>query len=306
VYDVLLQFADLAEGHQDPGCAQQCRDNAKTLQQNLAQHAWDGAWYKRAWFDDGAALGAASNSECRIDSIAQSWSVLSGAATPERAQAAMDSLNTHLIDRRAGLVKLLDPPFDVGEFNPGYIKGYVPGVRENGGQYTHAAIWAIMAFAALGDAERAWELLALINPINHTKTAQDLATYKAEPYVLAADVYGVAPHLGRGGWTWYTGSAGLCYRLILESLLGINRIGNQLHIHPCIPRAWQTYAIDYRFGSTLYNIVVNQSLDASESCASTTRTLKLDAELQTQGYIVCVDDHQPHRVELMISRSEFE
>ena len=211
-----------------------------------------------------------------------------------------------MIDRSAGLVKLLDPPFDVGELNPGYIKGYVPGVRENGGQYTHAAVWAIMAFAALGDAERAWELLGLINPLNHTQTAQDLATYKAEPYVLAADVYGVAPHLGRGGWTWYTGSAGLCYRLILESLLGINRKGDQLHIHPCIPRAWQTYAIDYCFGSTLYKIVVTQSVDESRPKVTQTITLKLDGETQTAGYVVCVDDQQRHHIELLISQAELE
>ncbi len=306
LYDVLLQFAALAEDYKDPSFAQHCRENAKTLQQNLEQHAWDGAWYKRAWFDDGAALGTASNSECRIDSIAQSWSVLSQAATPERAQTAMDSLNKHLIDRSAGLVKLLDPPFDVGELNPGYIKGYVPGVRENGGQYTHAAVWTIMAFAALGDAERAWELLGLINPLNHTQTAQGLATYKAEPYVLAADVYGVAPHLGRGGWTWYTGSAGLCYRLILESLLGINRKGDQLHIHPCIPRAWQTYAIDYCFGSTLYKIVVTQSVDESRPKVTQTITLKLDGETQTAGYVVCVDDQQRHHIELLISQAELE
>ncbi|MBN2886873.1 MAG: cyclic beta 1-2 glucan synthetase, partial [Chromatiaceae bacterium] len=220
LFDVLKRFAELAEQRGDAPFAEQCEQDAERLRLSLEQHGWDGDWYRRAYFDDGTPLGSASSPECRIDSIAQSWSVLSGAADPARAHQAMAALDTHLVRRADGLIQLLDPPFDQSALEPGYIKGYVPGVRENGGQYTHAAIWATMAFARLGDRTRAWELFDLINPINHGRSPDGIATYKVEPYVVAADVYGVAPHVGRGGWTWYTGSAGWMYRLILEDLLG--------------------------------------------------------------------------------------
>jgi cyclic beta-1,2-glucan synthetase len=223
LHEVLTQFAVLAGQRGDLPFAERCEAEAARLRQNLEQHGWDGDWYRRAYFDDGTPLGSTSSPECRIDSIAQSWSVLSGVAAPERARQAMAALDTHLVRRDAGLIQLLDPPFDRSALEPGYIKGYVPGVRENGGQYTHAAIWAVMAFARLGERTRAWELFDMINPINHGRTAADIATYKVEPYVIAADVYGVSPHVGRGGWTWYTGSAGWMYRLILESLLGLHR-----------------------------------------------------------------------------------
>src|SRR5512139_3594532 len=187
----------------------------------IEQNGWDGEWYRRAYFDDGSPLGSAANAECQIDSISQSWAVLSGAAAPERATQAMDNVSRRLVRDGDRLIQLLDPPFDKSDLDPGYIKGYVPGVRENGGQYTHAAIWTVMAFAALGDNQRAWELLTMINPANHGKSAADVAIYKVEPYVVAADVYAVSPHAGRGGWSWYTGSAGWMYRLIVESLLGL-------------------------------------------------------------------------------------
>jgi len=296
LYDMLNQFTDLATAYKDTLFASRCRTEAMTLQQNLEQHAWDVSWYKRAWFDDGAELGTRNNSECAIDSIAQSWAVLSGAANAERSKLAMDAVNTHLVNRHAGLIQLLNPPFDKGDLNPGYIKGYVPGVRENGGQYTHAAIWSIMAFAALGDAERAWELLALINPINHTQSAQQLNIYKAEPYVIAADVYGVAPHMGRGGWTWYTGSAGLCYRLIIESLLGIKRTGNQLSIEPCIPKAWTTYAMDYHLGKTIYHILVNQHHYEGHGKTAQKQVWILDGKSQSEEYLSCMDDGKDHQV----------
>ncbi len=290
LYDVLIKFADLATLYKDSAYVEFCEKEAFQLRRNIEMHAWDGAWYKRAWFDDGAALGTASNSECAIDSISQSWSVLSGAGSDEHSQIAMESLDKNLVRRDHGLIQLLNPPFDKSPMNPGYIKGYVPGVRENGGQYTHAAVWAIMAFAALGDSKRAWELLALINPVNHTDTDEALRTYKAEPYVVTADVYGVAPHIGRGGWSWYTGSAGLCYRLIIESLLGITRAGNQLHINPCIPQDWSSYKMTYRFGASVYQIVINQTAD--------TKTLKLDGNLLDKDYVDLVDDGQHHQVEL--------
>ncbi|HOY21713.1 MAG TPA: glucoamylase family protein [Cellvibrio sp.] len=291
LYDVLIKFAALAHTYNDDAYVEFCLKEANQLKRNLEQHAWDGAWYKRAWFDDGTALGTSTNAECAIDSISQSWSVLSGAGSAERSQQAMNSVDQHLVKRENGIIQLLDPPFDTAPMNPGYIKGYVPGVRENGGQYTHAAVWTIMAFAALGDSKRVWELLTLINPLNHTKTAEELAIYRAEPYVVAADVYGVAPHIGRGGWSWYTGSAGLFYRLIIESLLGITRAGNQLHIKPCIPTDWPSYAINYRAGETLYRIEITQHENAKNE-------LRLDGVLQAENSFGIVEDGMEHLVEM--------
>jgi cyclic beta-1,2-glucan synthetase len=202
------------------------RAAATTLRENINEQAWDGAWYRRAYFDDGTPLGSATNDECRIDSIAQSWSVLSGAGEPEKIKSAMASADQYLVNKEAGIVQLFDPPFDKSTLNPGYIKGYVPGVRENGGQYTHAAIWLVMAFAAMGNTEKAWELIQLINPINHGADAETVNAYKVEPYVIAADVYGVPLHKGKGGWTWYTGSAGWMYQLIIDSFIGLRKEGN--------------------------------------------------------------------------------
>lgn len=257
LHEVLRQFVPVALMQNDAAFAQHCTEQAAALRKSLEEHGWDGAWYRRAYFDDGTPLGSASNQECRIDSIAQSWSVLSGAASAERQRSAMDALERHLLRRDPGLVQLLDPPFDKSSLDPGYIKGYVPGVRENGGQYTHAAVWASMAFAHLGDSARAWELLRLINPVGHS-SAQAIARYKVEPYVVSADVYGMAPHAGRGGWSWYTGAAGWMYRLIIESLLGLQRSADSLRLQPLLPADWPGFSLDYRFGSTLYRIEVLQ------------------------------------------------
>ncbi|MBD9425061.1 cyclic beta 1-2 glucan synthetase [Pseudomonas sp. PDM15] len=290
LYEVLQQFSATALTRGDAAFAQRCMEQTALLRSSLEEHGWDGAWYRRAYFDDGTPLGSASNEECRIDSIAQSWSVLSGAAAPERQRSAMDALEKHLLRRDLGLVQLLDPPFDKGALDPGYIKGYVPGVRENGGQYTHAAVWASMAFAGLGDSVRAWELLRLINPVNHGN-ATTIEQYKVEPYVLSADVYGVAPHAGRGGWSWYTGAAGWMYRLIVESLLGLQRNASSLHLQPVLPADWPGFSLDYRFGTTLYRITVVQQADVVPS-------LYLDGVLL--GGIECplVDDGHEHHVEL--------
>ena len=290
--EVLNSFAELATRYGDPVFAERCRSEAEQLRQNLAKHAWDGAWYRRAWFDDGTPLGSSSNDECTIDSIAQSWSVLSGSGDAERTHLAMDSMDKHLVRRDRGLVQLLDPPFDKSAMNPGYIKGYVPGVRENGGQYTHAAVWAAMAFARLGDSRRAWELLALINPVNHGRSAQAIATYKTEPYVVAADVYAMPPHTGRGGWTWYTGSAGWLYRLIVESLLGLRREGDRLHIAPCLPEEWKMYSLSYRYRDTTYRITVVQN--GANSGAT------LDGVEQGDQGIPLVDDRRTHLVEVTV------
>lgn len=258
LFDILNRFKKIAALKKDTAFVQRCEEEARKLKQNINTHAWDGKWYMRAYFDDGSPLGSHLNSECRIDAIAQSWSVLSEAGEPDRIQTAMQSANHYLINHEKGLIQLLEPPFDNADMDPGYIKGYVPGVRENGGQYTHAAIWMVMAFAKLNDRERTAELLNLINPINHSKTPEDAAHYKAEPYVMAADVYGVAPHTGRGGWTWYTGSAGWMYQLVTESFLGIRREGNTLVIEPRVPADWNSFTVNYTLNENRYTIVVTQ------------------------------------------------
>jgi cellobiose phosphorylase len=256
--EVLRQFAAVARLHGDEAFATECLAQQVRLQANLEAHGWDGGWYRRAYFDDGTPLGSASNAECSIDSISQSWAVLSGAADPARARTAMGALHERLVRPKDGLVQLLDPPFSTSSLNPGYIRGYVPGVRENGGQYTHAALWAAMAYAAQGDAERAWEVMNLINPVNHGRSPDQVAMYKVEPYVVAADVYGVAPHTGRGGWSWYTGSAGWMYRLIVESLLGLRLEEDKLHLAPCLPADWPGFTVHYRYRETTHHIVVKQ------------------------------------------------
>ncbi|MBT2746494.1 MULTISPECIES: glucoamylase family protein [unclassified Lysobacter] len=295
LFDALNRFGPIARARGDEAFADYCAQSAQQLRENLQAQAWDGEWYRRAWFDDGTPLGSHESDECRIDSISQSWSVLSGVADPARARQAMDSLDRHLVRRDAGLIQLLDPPFDRTEKDPGYIRGYVPGVRENGGQYTHAAVWAAMAFAELGDGARAWELARMINPIHHSSDAESAARYKVEPYVLAADVYGVAPHVGRGGWTWYTGSAGWMYRLLTESLLGLHREGDRMRIAPCIPADWPEYQLHYRFGDTRYQIRVRQS--PTEGGQGGGR-LSLDEVAQDGLSFALIDDGNLHRVEV--------
>ncbi len=214
------------------------RAHAASVREALDREAWDGQWYRRATFDDGTWLGSKDSEECRINSIAQSWAVLAGGADPARAATAMASLEDHLIRRDDALALLFWPPFDKTPLDPGYIKGYPPGLRENGGQYSHAAMWAVLAFAKLGEGDRAAALFALLNPINHARTPADTSRYKVEPYVVAADVYSVPPHVGRGGWTWYTGSAAWMYRAGVEGILGIRREGASILVDPCIPAAW--------------------------------------------------------------------
>jgi cellobiose phosphorylase len=299
LYDVLIQFAPLARAHRDPALAERCLAQARQLQQNIEEHAWDGQWYRRAYFDNGEPLGSQTNPECQIDSLPQSWSVLSGAGEPERSSQAMNAVDERLVHREAGLIQLFDPPFDKSPLNPGYIKGYMPGVRENGGQYTHGALWTAMAFALLEDNERAWELFALINPIHHSGTPEQIATYKVEPYVVAADVYAVAPHTGRGGWTWYTGSAGWMYRLLLETLLGINLMGNKLRLTPRVPKSWTTYKIHYRYRQTVYHITVSRRAgDSAEA-----NQLFLDGKELAVELLPLVDDRRDHFVELKIRTS---
>ena len=299
LYDVLMRFAEIATLHHDDPFAQRCHDEAVRLQASIEQNGWDGGWYRRAYFDDGTPLGSSTNPECQIDSISQSWAVLSGAGSPQRTAVAMRAVDARLVRRDAKLIQLLDPPFDKSDLNPGYIRGYVPGVRENGGQYTHAAIWTAMAFARLGDAARAWELLGMINPVNHGRTAEDVATYKVEPYVVAADVYAVSPHVGRGGWTWYTGSSGWMYRLILESLLGLRLEVDRLYFAPCVPEDWTTFSLSYRYRKTLFHITVNH-LPAATAQRSTVG-VTLDGISFDGGYVPLVDDGIEHWVALHVA-----
>ncbi|PTN36335.1 glucoamylase family protein [Desulfonatronum sp. SC1] len=295
--EVLSRFTGIARLRGDLVFERQCRNEAARLGQNIERHGWDGAWYLRAFFDDGTPIGSAESPECRIDSIAQSWSVLSGMGDEERSRAAMEAVDKYLVRRDDNLIQLLDPPFDKSALNPGYIKGYVPGVRENGGQYTHAAIWTTMAFAALGDNRRAWELFAMINPINHGNSAEEVKTYKVEPYVVAADVYGVEPHTGRGGWTWYTGSAAWMYRLIMESLLGLRMEANTLTFEPCLPAQWDAFTIRYRFRKTNYRITVRQQRADEDEAA----TVTVDGVVQRELAVALVDDGHDHVVEVVLA-----
>jgi cyclic beta-1,2-glucan synthetase len=298
--DVLTQFAELARRRDDVATGDRYTTNAASLRDNIEKNAWDGEWYRRAYFDDGAPLGSASNEECQIDSLPQSWSVLSGVGTPERSKAAMEAVDRRLVRREDREIHLFDPPFDKSKLNPGYIKGYVPGVRENGGQYTHAAIWTIMAFAEMGDSQRAWELFSMINPINHTSTADKLSVYKVEPYVAAADVYGVAPHTGRGGWTWYTGSAGWMYRLITESLLGLHLEVDKLSVRPLMPENWPWFKIHYRYRDTFYHITIKRN------GGNNLGSIEVDGKLQIEKVLSLVDDRRDHNVEIELSNPESE
>ena len=256
LHTTLLRFAPLAERRGDAERAALWRKHAFALQQAIEREAWDGDWYRRGYFDDGAPLGSVSSDECRIDSVAQSWAVISGGGSAARAARAMSAVNAQLVSRSEGLVQLFTPPFDRTPHDPGYIKAYPPGLRENGGQYTHAAMWCTLAFALLGDGDRAGELFSLINPVNHASTRAAIHRYKVEPYVVCADVYSAPAHIGRGGWTWYTGSAGWMYRTALEGMLGIGVKGGLLRINPCIPRTWAGFEVTYKQGSSRYRIAV--------------------------------------------------
>jgi cellobiose phosphorylase len=295
LYEVLMRFTEVARVHGDLSFAERCQREAAQVRQNIELNGWDGEWYRRAYFDDGSPLGSASNAECQIDSISQSWSVLSGAGDARRSRMAMEAVDKRLVRRDHALIQLLDPPFDKSTLNPGYIKGYVPGVRENGGQYTHGAIWAAMAFAALGDSRRAWELSAMINPVNHARSAEAIATYKVEPYVVAADVYALSPHTGRGGWTWYTGSAGWMYRLIVESLLGLRLEVDKLRFIPCLPADWEAFKLHYRYGETFYHIAVLHTRAGNGEMRVT-----VDGVEQHDKAIPLVDDRQEHYVEVKL------
>jgi cyclic beta-1,2-glucan synthetase len=295
LYTVLTDFAGLCESRGDRARAARYREDARRLAHHL-DRAWDGDWYRRGYYDSGAPLGSVQNDECRIDSVAQTWAVLSGAVPAARAEQAMDAVRTSLVARGPGLVLLLDPPFDRSAQEPGYIKGYPPGVRENGGQYTHAAAWVVMAMTRMGCGDEAAELLHMLNPINHTRTPHDVTRYKLEPYVVAGDVYGRPPHAGRGGWSWYTGSAAWLYRAGLEGLLGFTRRGATFGIAPCVPASWRDFSLSVRMGSTRYEIAVTNP--DGHCCGVSLATL--DGAAVNASAIPIVQDGQVHQVRVRL------
>jgi len=288
----LRRFARLCDARGDTSASAELRSAADAYVAAIEQTSWDGAWYRRAYFDDGSPLGSASSAECKIDSIAQSWSVISGAAQADRAHIAMQSLEQYLVREDSRLIMLLTPPFDKTEHDPGYIKGYLPGVRENGAQYTHAATWTVLARAMLGDGDRAFALFQMLNPLTHSRSAEDVARYKVEPYVVAADVYTAAGHLGRGGWTWYTGSASWLYRVGLEAIVGFTKRGDRLTIDPCIPSAWDGFQLTYTHGQSQYHIAVRNPHHVSRGVAAVT----IDGEAVLDRAVVLVDDGRSHEV----------
>jgi len=292
LHATLTEFGALARARGDVAFAERCRQEQESLVAALEEHGWDGAWYRRGYFDDGTPLGSSSRTECRIDGIAQSWAVLSGAADPERAERAMEALEAHLFMEDEGIVRLFTPPFDVSDPDPGYIRAYPPGVRENGGQYTHGALWSVFAWAALGREDRAGAVLERINPVTHALTPEAAETYRVEPYVVAADVFAEEPHVGRGGWTWYTGSAGWMYRAGLEAILGLKRRGAVLVIEPCLPPEWTRVDVSYRVGGTTYEITVDADCATPRQVAHVT----VDGVDAPDGTVHLVDDGGRHAV----------
>jgi cellobiose phosphorylase len=290
--DVLDRFAIICGQNQDPETATRYQSLAREYAAAIEKYAWDGAWYLRAYYDDGTALGSSQDTECQIDAIAQSWSVLSGSGAPDRNRQAMQSVLERLIRPQDRLSLLLAPPFDASPGNPGYIKDYLPGIRENGGQYTHAATWTAWAFARLGDGKQAGELFNLLNPIFLSDTMEKATHYRVEPYVICADIYSQSPYLGRGGWTWYTGSAAWMYRLGLEAILGFQKMGNTLRIDPVIPPAWDGFEIRFQYGETVYQIEVHNP----EHVAHHVREILLDGQAMNNLSIPLAGDQQAHKV----------
>jgi cyclic beta-1,2-glucan synthetase len=296
LYKTLGEFLEFCDARGESERAEKYREHQSKLKAALEQNAWDGDWYVRAFFDDGTPLGSASNDEGRIDSMAQSWGVISGGADIQRAKQAMIAVDQHLIHREEGLVLLLAPPFDKSEVEPGYIKGYLPGVRENGGQYTHAAIWTLIAFAMLGDGDRAGDLFALLNPINHASTLAGLHRYKVEPYVIAADIYAAAQQKGRGGWTWYSGAASWMYRAGLETILGFRLRGDTLTVDPAIPRIWPGYEVTYQRARTRHHIKVENPHGVSAGILS----VELDGVLLPRNEVPLVADGALHEIRIVL------
>jgi len=295
LHNVLSDFVPLCRGRHEDGRADRYVNEVQRLASQL-ERSWDGEWYRRGYYDDGTPLGSAHNDECSIDSISQSWAVLSGAVPMPFAERAMDAVRTSLVTRESQMLLLLNPPFDHSAQDPGYIKGYPPGVRENGGQYTHAAVWIVMALARLGSGDEAAEFFHMLNPVNHSRTAADVARYKTEPYVMAGDVYARPPHAGRGGWSWYTGSAGWMYRAGIESILGLRRRGNTFTIDPCIPSSWPEYRITWQYQDSRYEITVSNPARRCRGVATAT----LDGVCVDAARMPLVNDGRTHDVRIVL------
>jgi cyclic beta-1,2-glucan synthetase len=293
----LKGVAGIADLRGEEERAARWRSSAASLQTSLEEEAWDGEWYRRAFFDDGTPLGSAENDECQIDSIPQSWAVISGAGDSERVRQAMESVEQRLLRRDDRLMLLLSPPFDQTIRDPGYVKGYLPGVRENGGQYTHGAIWSAVALAMLGEGDKAVDLFKLLSPIHHATDPANLDVYKVEPYAVVADVYSEPPHVGRGGWSWYPGAAGWLYRLGLEWILGFQKRGSTLRIDPCIPKEWQRFEIAYRHGDTLYRITVENPKGV---CRGVSRVGLDGTLLPGEALVPLADDAREHQVHVVL------
>jgi cyclic beta-1,2-glucan synthetase len=299
LYAILGEWAELCTARGDQPRAHRYQAHRVALRAALESAAWDGEWYRRGWYDDGTPLGTAAADECRIDALVQAWAVISGAAAPERAARAMDSADRHLVSERDGIVRLLTPAFDRTANDPGYIKGYLPGVRENGGQYTHAALWVARAFAELGRADRAARVLEMLSPVSHAADPESAARYQVEPYVVAADVYGEPPHVGRGGWTWYTGSAGWMQRVVVETLLGLSvENGDTLVVIPRAPAEWTRYRIQYRppGETTCYRIEVQTPAGDGERLTGAALDGRPVQFVDTQVRVPLVRDGAVHRL----------
>jgi cyclic beta-1,2-glucan synthetase len=294
LYDVLTRFQELAKSKKDTAFADICLKESVQLKKNIELNSWDGNWYLRAFFDDGTPLGSSKNEECKIDSIPQSWSVISGGGDITHSKTGMNAAYQHLVKKDLSVIQLFDPPFNHAVPNPGYIKGYLPGVRENGGQYTHAAVWLIMAAAELEDKQRTYELIQMVNPLNHGSTDTGIKKYKTEPYVIAADVYAVENHQGMGGWTWYTGSAGWMYQLLAESFFGLKRTGNRLTIKPCVPDSWASFDVSYRYLDTDYRLTFERHVSAKEI------NVLLDGIDQHADNVLLVNDLISHAVTVQL------
>jgi cyclic beta-1,2-glucan synthetase len=298
LHATLAAFSQLADARGEQVRATAWQHHAASIGESIERDGWDGGWYRRGYFDDGTALGSSKNAECSIDSIAQSWAVISAAADPIRATASMAAVEKTLVRREEKIALLFAPPFNHSSPDPGYIKGYPPGVRENGGQYTHAAVWSVIALAMLGEGDRAFGLFSILNPINHSSRRADIHRYKVEPYVMSADVYANPQHVGRGGWTWYTGSAGWMYRSGLEWILGLRLRGASLLIDPCIPKSWGGVDIVFRYHSTSYEIAVQNPRGANRGVSR----LTLNGCLlpKSEAGVPLVDDGNTHRVHVTI------
>ena len=294
MYNIIQRFLPLLRLKNDLALYDKYNGILAKLKQTLNTVGWDGRWYRRAFTDDKQILGSIENEECRIDSISQSWSVISNAGEEQKQQISMESLENHLVDKENGIIKLLDPPFNNGNLEPGYIKAYLPGVRENGGQYTHASIWAIIAENLLGNGNKSQELYKMITPIEHSRTKETANKYKVEPYVIAADIYGESNLSGRGGWTWYTGSSSWYFKAGIEYILGLKIQNNTLSLNPCIPKEWEEYQIKYKFGRTLYNITIKNPNGKTKGITS----FKVNGKEIEQKEIKLSDDGKVYEVEV--------